>query len=109
MALIGEQLDEGSDVCGAVVSIRPGKDRVAVWTKTASNETIQVGGDLGVRKGEGRMDRVQGRQGGVRQFERGGCGVRGVKGVKVTSGLQPVIRWWQLGNTCGGTRVVVAV
>eukprot|EP00475_Leptophrys_vorax_P019100 TRINITY_DN2610_c0_g2_i1.p1 TRINITY_DN2610_c0_g2~~TRINITY_DN2610_c0_g2_i1.p1 ORF type:complete len:262 (+),score=27.37 TRINITY_DN2610_c0_g2_i1:500-1285(+) len=32
LALIGEQLEQGADVCGAVVNIRTGKDRVAVWT-----------------------------------------------------------------------------
>lgn len=42
LALIGEQVDEGADICGAVVSIRPGKDRVAVWTKSANSENIQM-------------------------------------------------------------------
>lgn len=42
LALIGEQLDEGDDVCGAVVSIRPAKDRVAIWTKSADKESLQV-------------------------------------------------------------------
>ncbi|CAI5504268.1 unnamed protein product [Closterium sp. Naga37s-1] len=41
LAMIGEQIDEGNDICGAVVSIRPNKDRVALWTKSAASESIQ--------------------------------------------------------------------
>ncbi|GJP31246.1 hypothetical protein CLOM_g23332 [Closterium sp. NIES-68] len=42
LAMIGEQIEEGNDICGAVVSIRTGKDRVALWTKSAGSETIQT-------------------------------------------------------------------
>ncbi|CAI5485112.1 unnamed protein product [Closterium sp. Yama58-4] len=42
LAMIGEQIDEGNDICGAVVSIRPNKDRVALWTKSAASESIQT-------------------------------------------------------------------
>lgn len=42
LALIGEQVEEKDEVCGAVVSIRPSKDRVAVWTKSADKESLQV-------------------------------------------------------------------
>lgn len=42
LALIGEHFDDGEDICGAVASIRPGKDRVAIWTSTANNETLQT-------------------------------------------------------------------
>eukprot|EP00270_Netrium_digitus_P006559 TRINITY_DN19142_c0_g1_i1.p1 TRINITY_DN19142_c0_g1~~TRINITY_DN19142_c0_g1_i1.p1 ORF type:complete len:225 (-),score=53.70 TRINITY_DN19142_c0_g1_i1:247-921(-) len=43
LALIGEQLDEGDDVCGVVVNLRTSnKDRVCVWTKSASNESKQM-------------------------------------------------------------------
>jgi translation initiation factor 4E len=42
LACIGEQFDDGDEVCGIVVSIRPKQDRIAVWTKTAANEAVQV-------------------------------------------------------------------
>eukprot|EP00897_Mesotaenium_endlicherianum_P001705 jgi/Mesen1/1562/ME000134S00678 len=42
LAMIGEQFEDGEDVCGAVANKRAGKDRVAVWTKTAHSETIQT-------------------------------------------------------------------
>ncbi|OQS07797.1 eukaryotic initiation factor 4E, partial [Thraustotheca clavata] len=41
LALIGEALDDEDDICGCVVSVRKSQDRLAVWTKTASNETLQ--------------------------------------------------------------------
>ncbi|GJP42753.1 hypothetical protein CLOM_g2288 [Closterium sp. NIES-68] len=42
LALIGEQFTEGADICGAVANARQNKDRVAIWTKTASNEAVQM-------------------------------------------------------------------
>lgn len=42
LALIGEDFPESDTICGAVVSIRNRGDRVAVWTKTASNEAVQI-------------------------------------------------------------------
>ena len=42
LALIGEDFPESETICGAVVSIRNRGDRVAVWTKTASNEAVQI-------------------------------------------------------------------
>jgi len=41
--MIGEQFDEGDEICGAVVSVRRAQDKIAIWTKTASNEAAQVG------------------------------------------------------------------
>lgn len=43
LAAIGEQWDDGDEVCGIVVNVRPKQDRLQVWTKTASNEAAQVG------------------------------------------------------------------
>ena len=43
MALIGEQFDETEDICGIVASARQRGDKLALWTKTASNEAVQVG------------------------------------------------------------------
>lgn len=40
--MIGEQFDEGDEICGAVVSVRRAQDKIAIWTKTASNEAAQV-------------------------------------------------------------------
>ncbi|KAI3984695.1 hypothetical protein MKX01_039312 [Papaver californicum] len=42
MALIGEQFDEGDEICGAVASVRTRQDKVALWTRTASNEATQM-------------------------------------------------------------------
>jgi len=41
LACIGENFEDGSEICGIVVSIRKPLDRLALWTKTASNEHIQ--------------------------------------------------------------------
>ncbi|KAI9459382.1 eukaryotic translation initiation factor 4E class II [Russula earlei] len=34
MALVGEELDEGDEICGAVVSLRSKVDRIQLWTRT---------------------------------------------------------------------------
>ena len=38
LAMIGENFEAGQELCGAVISLRKGGDRVAVWTKTAEDE-----------------------------------------------------------------------
>ncbi|XP_012828606.1 PREDICTED: eukaryotic translation initiation factor isoform 4E-2-like [Erythranthe guttata] len=43
MALIGEQFDEGDELCGVVASVRQRQDKVSLWTKTAANEAVQMG------------------------------------------------------------------
>lgn len=40
--MIGEQFEYGDEICGAVVSVRVKQERVAIWTKNASNEAAQV-------------------------------------------------------------------
>jgi translation initiation factor 4E len=40
--MIGEQFEESDEICGAVVSVRRAQDKIAIWTKTASNEAAQV-------------------------------------------------------------------
>lgn len=42
LACIGEQFEEGDEVCGVTVNIRNGKNRIEMWTKTAANEALQV-------------------------------------------------------------------
>lgn len=42
LACIGEQFDEGEEVCGVVVNVRPKQYRISLWTKTAANEAVQV-------------------------------------------------------------------
>ncbi|KAK4266204.1 hypothetical protein QN277_027161 [Acacia crassicarpa] len=42
MALIGEQFDEGDDICGVVASVRQRQDKISLWTKTAANEAAQM-------------------------------------------------------------------
>jgi translation initiation factor 4E len=37
LAIIGEQFDVGSEVCGAVLSVRNNEDIVSIWNKTADN------------------------------------------------------------------------
>jgi len=46
LACIGENFQEEDEVCGAVVSVRQRQDRVALWTKTATNESAakSIGG-----------------------------------------------------------------
>lgn len=44
LACIGEQFEEGDEVCGVTVNIRNGKNRIEMWTKTAANEALQVRG-----------------------------------------------------------------
>ncbi|KAF9237771.1 translation initiation factor eIF4e [Melanogaster broomeanus] len=34
MALVGEELEDGDDICGAVVSLRSKVDRIQVWTRS---------------------------------------------------------------------------
>ncbi|EIW74391.1 translation initiation factor eIF4e [Coniophora puteana RWD-64-598 SS2] len=34
MALVGQELEEGDDICGAVVSLRSKVDRIQVWTRS---------------------------------------------------------------------------
>ncbi|TYJ14478.1 hypothetical protein E1A91_A10G121100v1 [Gossypium mustelinum] len=43
MALIGEQFDEAHEICGVVASVRQRQDKLALWTKTATNEAAQMG------------------------------------------------------------------
>lgn len=47
--MIGEQFDHGDEICGAVVNVRPKQEKIAIWTKNASNEVAQV--VLSKRKG----------------------------------------------------------
>jgi len=42
MALIGEQFDESEEICGVVASVRQRQDKLALWTKSASNEAVQM-------------------------------------------------------------------
>jgi translation initiation factor 4E len=41
LACIGENFDDGSEICGMVVSLRKPLDRLALWTKSALNEPAQ--------------------------------------------------------------------
>ncbi|XP_065862993.1 eukaryotic translation initiation factor [Euphorbia lathyris] len=43
MALIGEQFDDSGDICGVVASVRQRQDKLALWTKSATNEAAQMG------------------------------------------------------------------
>ena len=40
--MIGEQFEDGNEICGAVVSVRQRQDRIAIWTRTATNEETQI-------------------------------------------------------------------
>ncbi|KAK6917270.1 Translation Initiation factor eIF- 4e [Dillenia turbinata] len=42
LAMIGEQFDHGDEICGAVVNVRSKQEKIALWTKNASNEAAQV-------------------------------------------------------------------
>lgn len=41
LAMIGDQLDYGDTVCGAVLSIRFGEDILSVWNRNASDNQVQ--------------------------------------------------------------------
>ncbi|KAJ9135950.1 hypothetical protein P3X46_033069 [Hevea brasiliensis] len=42
LAMIGEQFDHGDEICGAVVNVRTKQEKIALWTKNASNEAAQL-------------------------------------------------------------------
>ncbi|KAI3969378.1 hypothetical protein MKX01_019939 [Papaver californicum] len=42
LAMIGEQFNHGEDICGAVVNVRGKQEKIALWTKNASNEATQL-------------------------------------------------------------------
>lgn len=42
LACIGEQFTEGDEICGVAVNVRAKGDRIELWTKTSSNEAVQV-------------------------------------------------------------------
>ena len=39
--LLGEQFENGEDICGVACEIRK-MDRISLWTKTASDEAVQT-------------------------------------------------------------------
>lgn len=43
LACIGEQFSHSDEICGIVVNMRAKQDKVCLWTKTASNEAVQIG------------------------------------------------------------------
>ena len=40
LAVIGEAFDDETEVCGCVVSVRKGGDKISLWTKSALNEAV---------------------------------------------------------------------
>ena len=38
LAIIGEQFDQGDEICGAVVSLRANEDIVSIWNRNADNQ-----------------------------------------------------------------------
>lgn len=40
--MIGEQFDHGDEICGAVVNVRARQEKIALWTKDATNEAALV-------------------------------------------------------------------
>lgn len=42
LAIIGDQLDAGDSVCGAVLSVRFGEDILSVWNRNASDNQVWV-------------------------------------------------------------------
>jgi translation initiation factor 4E len=47
MALVGEELEEGDEICGAVVSLRSKVDRIQVWTR--SKDDVEKLNSIGKR------------------------------------------------------------
>ena len=44
--MIGENMADDGDINGVVVSLRKSQDRIALWTKSAQNEPLQVSAHL---------------------------------------------------------------
>eukprot|EP00164_Ancoracysta_twista_P000086 GFYU01000123.1.p1 GENE.GFYU01000123.1~~GFYU01000123.1.p1 ORF type:complete len:227 (+),score=73.10 GFYU01000123.1:30-683(+) len=42
LAAIGETFEDGDEILGVVVSMRKGQDKLAVWTRTAAIEDVQM-------------------------------------------------------------------
>ena len=42
LAMIDEQFDEGDEICGAVASVRARQEKIALWTRTATNKAAQM-------------------------------------------------------------------
>lgn len=42
LALVGDQLDYGDNICGAVLSIRFNEDIVSVWNRNASDNQVGI-------------------------------------------------------------------
>ncbi|XP_020867237.1 eukaryotic translation initiation factor 4E-2 isoform X2 [Arabidopsis lyrata subsp. lyrata] len=42
LALVGEQFDQGDEICGTVLNFRTRGDRISLWTKNAANEEAQL-------------------------------------------------------------------
>lgn len=40
LALVGDQLDYGENICGAVLSIRFNEDIVSIWNRNASDHQV---------------------------------------------------------------------
>ncbi|KAF8168893.1 eukaryotic translation initiation factor 4E-1A [Pholiota molesta] len=43
MALVGEELEENDEICGAVVSLRSKVDRIQVWTRSKEDRADNIG------------------------------------------------------------------
>jgi translation initiation factor 4E len=50
LAMIGEQFEDSDEICGAVVSIRPKRCRLALWTRNSNNEQAQLRIGAGLKK-----------------------------------------------------------
>lgn len=42
LALVGDQLDYGDNVCGAVLSVRFNEDILSVWNRNASDQQVAI-------------------------------------------------------------------
>ncbi|ESQ33916.1 hypothetical protein EUTSA_v10008588mg [Eutrema salsugineum] len=42
LALVGEQFEQGDEICGAVLNFRTRGDKISLWTKNAANEKAQL-------------------------------------------------------------------
>lgn len=47
MAMVGEELDDGNDVCGAVVSLKAKVDRIQLWVR--SKDSVDKVNNIGKR------------------------------------------------------------
>jgi len=61
LEMIGESFDDADEICGVVVGLRKARNRISLWTKTASDAAAQkrIGADFKKKMGLGPRHKLQ--------------------------------------------------